>query len=238
MTLSSLPVDVFFSTEQPSAARVPHLITALDAELLSALVRVNGAKPGVWKAAPPYDENDVYQPFREDVPFESWSLAYNQGELLELAGYSNTLVFGNDTMLVDCASDQKSLAEAEESRGEGGYQDLPDFPKLLQRIGWALMSVGPERQYGLLVVHESKRNYIEMLQSWCLDHGRNYYSVASGEGGLMLRTRQAPEDARQRVIQQHGLQFVSKMVLYGMEAAVIQTHVAELMKSVVESQNE
>ncbi|HYG77474.1 MAG TPA: hypothetical protein VEK08_20875 [Planctomycetota bacterium] len=233
-----LPLDAFFASPDPSAARVPHLITAFDAELLNALVRINGAKPGVWNAAPPYDENDLYQPFREDLPFESWSLAYNQGELLELSGYSNTLVFGNDTMIVDSSADKEALKNAEQSKGEGGYHDLPDFAELLSRIGWALMTVGPERQYGLLVVHESKRSYLEMLQSWCLDRGRNTYSLSRSDAGLSLRMRQAPPDARASAIQQHGLQFVAKMSLFGIDPQEIRQSFDEMMKHIIESQKQ
>src|SRR5512141_2305598 len=130
---NEVPADLFFSAQQPSAASVPNLITLFDSELLNALVGINGAKPGVWHAAPPYDENDRYQPFRDDVPFAAWSLAYNQAELLALTGYSNTLVYGNDTLIVDSTADEKALLAAEASKAENSYLLLPDFPTLLKK---------------------------------------------------------------------------------------------------------
>src|ERR1700737_4557339 len=104
---------LFFQSPQPSVARVPNLITHFDSDFLNAIVHINGAKPGVWNAPAPYDEEDRYQPFREGLPLKDWALAYNQGELLALTGYSNTLVFGNETIIVDRESDEKVLARPE-----------------------------------------------------------------------------------------------------------------------------
>jgi len=230
MPESEIPLNFFFASEQPSAARVPHIITAFDSELLGALVHVNGAKPGVWHAAAPYDENDSYQPFRENLALSAWSLAYNQGELLELAGYTNTLVFGNDTIIVDSAADEKMLLEVEATLGEGSYADLPDFPNLLQKIGWAIMAVGADKHHALVLVSEAKRSYLDMLQHWCHDHGRSFYTIS----GATLRAWPAPADARQRLIFEQGSQFLTKLSHFGISADEAHEHLGELIQRVKE----
>lgn len=225
-----IPASLFFASEQPSAARAPHLITAFDSELFATLVRINGAKPGVWHAAAPYDDNDSYQPFREDVPLSAWRLAYNQGELLELAGYSNTLVFANDTLIVDSACDEKPLLEAEQSLGEGSYADLPDFPKLLQKTGWAVLAVGPDKYYALVLTSEAKRGYLDMLQRWCHNKGRTFYTVSNN----VARAWPAPADARQRLAFEQGGQFLTKLAHLGIPGDEAHAHLGELLKRAAE----
>src|SRR4051812_7008893 len=116
----SFPLATFFAVEAPSAIACSHLITALDAELLQAWVRINGAKLAVFRAAPPFDADDRYQPFGENTALKDWELAYNQGELLALTGYAGTLVTGNPTMIVGSNADEAMLAQAEAAAAETG----------------------------------------------------------------------------------------------------------------------
>jgi hypothetical protein len=221
-----IPVSAFFASEEPSAGRAPHIITALDAELLGSLVRINGAKLGVWHQAAPYDENDNYQPYREDVPLSAWNLAYNQGELLELAGYTSTLVGGNETLIVDSACDEKALLEAEESLGEGAYADLPDFPKLLQKIGWVVVPIGEEKNFALVLTSESKKSYLDLLQHWCHEKGRTFYTLTNGT----IRRWPAPEDSRLNLAFEQGGLFLAKMAHFGISAEEAHANLGELLK--------
>ena len=230
MPTRELPISALFSSDEPSAANAQHLITALDADLLSALLHINGAKAGVWRAAAPYDDNDSYQPFREDVPLSAWALAYNQGELLELTGYSSSQVCGSDTMVVDSACDEKILIEAESSLGEGTYADLPDFPKLLQKIGWALVAIGEEKNFALVLTSDAKRSYLDMLQRWCHDKGRTFYTLANG----VVRPWPAPADERRKLAFEQGGQFLAKMSHFGVDAAEAHAHLDELIKRIAD----
>lgn len=228
----------FFESSKPSAALVPNLISVLDTDLFNAIVAINGAKPGVWNSPAPYDEEDRYQPFRENSALSSWALAYNQGELLALAGYSNTLVFGNDTMIVSCACDEKALAAIEAERGEQGYHELAGFPKLLQKIGWALIAVGPEKNFGLFVASEANRGYVSLLQKWCHDRGRTFYRLAMNAESPAMTTYAAPAETRARAIQEQGLQFIAKMAQFGITAEEIQTHLPVVLKAAAEHEPE
>ena len=230
MPTRELPISALFSSDQPSAAKAPHLITALDADLIGALVHINGAKAGVWHAAAPYDDNDSYQPFRENLALSAWSLAYNQGELLELTGYSGSQVCGSDTMVVDSACDEKVLLEAEKTLGEGTYADLPDFPKLLHKIGWALVAIGEEKNFALVLTSEVKRTYLDMLQRWCHDKGRTFYTLSNG----VVRPWPAPDDARRQLAFEQGGQFLAKMSHFGIDGAEALAHVGELLKRIAE----
>jgi len=230
MPTRELPISALFSSDDPSAAKTPHLITALDSDLLGALLHINGAKAGVWHAAAPYDDKDNYQPFRENVPHSTWALAYNQGELLELTGYSGSQVCGSDTIIVDSTCDEKLLTEAEKTLGEGTYADLPDFPKLLQKIGWALVAIGEEKNFALVMTSDAKRSYLDMLQHWCHDKGRTFYTLAKG----VVRPWPAPADERRKLAFEQGGQFLAKMSQFGVDAAEAHAHLDELVKHIAE----
>ncbi|HEY3319072.1 MAG TPA: hypothetical protein VGP72_01150 [Planctomycetota bacterium] len=241
MESNEIQSTLFFPTEGalPSAATVPNLITLFDTDLLGALGGINGSKPGIWHTAPPYDEDDRYQPFREDVPFESWSLGYNQAELLALTGYSNTLVFANDTMIVDSAASQKALLAADETRepeSETSYAELPDFPSLLKKIGWALMAVGPERNYALFVTSPDKLNYIELLERWCHKQGRTYLNAAIQDEKLVIKAVPAPPESRQGAVHENFLQMMHKLGQMGIGANEARQHLEEVFKQMGESE--
>ena len=230
-------VQQFFQSPQPSAGLVPNLITHFDSDFLNAIVHINGAKAGIWNAGAPYDEEDRYQPFREGLPLKDWGLAYNQGELLQLTGYSNTLVFGNDTLIVDCLADEKVLAAAEQNRSEMGYQDLTEFPKLLQEIGWALVAVGgEEKNFGLFMSSDENRGYVRMLQSWCHDRGRLFYTVSVNQDELVLTAHPAPLENRVQAIREQGIQFIAKMGQWGVPVHELQPHMDELIKHIAAQQ--
>ena len=66
-----IPAEAYFSSLQPAALHLPHLITAIDADLLGKIVHMTKSKPGLWGVAAPFDENDVFDRARESAPFSS-----------------------------------------------------------------------------------------------------------------------------------------------------------------------
>jgi hypothetical protein len=208
------PADRIFSTPQPSAATVPHLLTALDPRFLSAIVGINGAKMGVWKLAAPFDENDAFVPYREEVPLSAWGLAYNQGELLAC----RNIVSDQSVMIVDCGADEKSLQPAQDvlqTNELPGYQDHPDLPAILAKIGWALIPVGEHMEQALFVASPARRDIVEMLKKWCHTNGRMYATVTPGTEHAFLNLNPAPENTRRGLIFQEGAEFLNKLALFG-----------------------
>jgi uncharacterized protein YoaH (UPF0181 family) len=224
------PQKPLFVSPKPSAALVPHFITYLDADLLQAVVRVNGAKLGVWNVPAPYGEDDRYEPYRENAPLAAWAMALNQQELLNLGVNISGLVLGNETMIVDSSADEGILAECEKTCGEQGYEDLEDFQKLLAKIKWALIPIDPEHDRALFVASEEKRDYVELLRNWCQQRGRAVTMIALEEDKYTLKHYLAPEEARQQAAIEHGYQYLAKMGHFGISPAEALNAVAEALK--------
>ena len=72
---------LFFSSAQPAAVDLPHLITALDAELIGKVAHLTKSKIGLWKVPAPFDEQDVFERAREAAPLSAWMLPANQAEI-------------------------------------------------------------------------------------------------------------------------------------------------------------
>lgn len=224
-----LPLTVFFQSERPSAATVPHLITYLDPELLQAITRINGAKLGAWPLYAPFSEEDRYDTTREDVPLSAWAWPLNQQELINLGMNVNSLIFDGNTIIVDSATDEKVLQACEEGRGAQGYEDLPEMPGLLASINWALIPVGQDRDCGLFVATREKLDYFNLLEHWCHDRGRAYWMFAEKDGGLVLRCHPAPADARKTAAIQYGREFLGKLAHFGIGPAEALGHLAEAL---------
>lgn len=228
-------MEEIFSTPNPAAATLPHLITYLDSQLLKAINHINGAKPGLWNVSPPYDENETYLPYRDEFEFKSWSLSLNQADLIELGAYSGGVVMNSPVMIVDSAADVKALAEADTERmelpdieeGGGGYQNLDGLPKLLSKIGWALIPIDPEHERGLFVCSPAKADYIRMLQHWCHQHGRYHATFAVNES-ITLQVSPAPDAMRRKLVQEQAAGFLMKMGLHGIAPEETLAHLIEL----------
>ena len=208
------PGDRIFSTPQPSVAALPHLLTALDPRFLSAIVGINGAKMGVWKLAAPFDENDAFVPYREDVPLKAWALAYNQGELLAC----RNIVSDQSVMIVDSGADEKALQAAQDALAANelsGYQDHPDLAAIVAKAGWALIPVGEHMEQALFAAAPGKRDIVELLKKWCHTNGRAFATVAAGTETAVLSIHAAPENTRRNLIFQEGAEFLNKLALFG-----------------------
>lgn len=225
-----IPISVFFQTAEPSAASVPHLITCFDAELLQAIVRINGAKLGAWPLFAPFNAEDQYDTSRENVPLSAWALPLNQQELLNLGPNVNSLIFDGHTLLVDNSSPEKVLEECEAARGEQGYENLPDIPKLVAQIHWALIPVGQDHDYALFVSSREKMDYFNLLAHWCHERGRAYWMFAEKDGGLVLRGYPAPAEGRRNAALQYGQEFLSKMAHHGISPLEAVTYLATAMR--------
>ena len=122
-----------FCTPRPAVASLPHLITALDAELIGKVVHLTKGKPGLWPLSAPFDENDVYDRARESAPFRAWALPANQAEVLSFGLLTQESVFGMKLLMLDASMDEATLRRLATPTGErmetgayvmGGFQDL------------------------------------------------------------------------------------------------------------------
>jgi hypothetical protein len=216
--------SLFFSSPRPAVVDLPHVITAMDGELMARVVHYTGSQPGLWHLAAPFDPNDVYDPCRDaETPFSLWNLPANQAELLAPGRFAAEALFGTSAILVDSAVDEKAVAALTEIRGRrletGGFrvdgmQDLPALPQLMDVAGWALIPVAPDRRFGLFVTSPAHAPWVDSVRQWCSRQGRTQFHVRM-EGGLLklIETSGAPE-SRDRAIAAEIDQFLGRMDRY------------------------
>src|SRR5262245_59858145 len=162
--------SLFFSSPQPAVVGLPHLITAMDAELIGRVAHLTKSKPGLWGLTAPYDENDVFDPWREEAPFRLWELPANQAELLAPGRFAAEALFGTKAVLFDAAIDEAAVFVLTDVPGQrrdnGGYyveglHELSALPQLLKLTRWALMPVAPDRSFGLFVTAPEHASWVE-----------------------------------------------------------------------------
>ena len=217
------------------AARVPHLITALDSTLLNAIVRINGAKPAVWNNPAPYDADDRYEPFRENIPLSEWALPYNQRELLSSVEFG---AFQPPLMIVDMNTNEAILAKAGENWPADPEKEFEQFPDLVASVGWILTSVDVENRWALFAANQSKSDYVGLLQHWCHEHGRTFCTIAVTDGKATANVYPAPEEHRKRVVYNEGSQFLGKMGLMGISPDETVEHLRELLNQIKTQQDQ
>ena len=215
---------LYFGSACPSVLQLPHLITALDAELMAKVVHLTQSAPGLWRLPAPYDEADVYDPWRNaETPFSLWNLPANQAELLAPGRFANEALFGTTAILLDSAIYEKAVRALTEVRGErkenGGYyvdglQDLEAFPRLLEICRWTLMPVAPDRSYGLFVTSPEQASWVEALGEWCDRAGRSRCRLALKDDRLELVEEHAPAEARERAADHAIDQFLGRVERY------------------------
>ena len=229
---TKLPADCFFQSVRPPVIELPHLITALDAELLGKVAHLTKSKPGLWGVAAPFDENDVYDRARESAPFSAWALPANQAEVLSYGLLVQETVFGVKLMMLDATFDEVILARLAVSTGERmetgayvtrGYQDFPELRELVEQCGWVLIPIGPERSKGLFIVSRAKADWITKLREWCERAGRNQGEVRLEGDALVFDDRAAPKEHRENAIAHHIDSFLSSLDMYfgGAEESIL-----------------
>jgi hypothetical protein len=214
---------LFFSSPRPGVVDLPHIITAMDAELIGRVAHLTNSKPGLWRLTAPYDENDVFDPWREAAPFRQWELPANQAELLASGRFAAEALFGTQAILLDSAIDEAAVFALTDVRGQrrdnGGFyvdglHDLPALPQLLNLTRWALMPVAPDRGHGLFVTAPDHASWVETLREWCERRGRSHCRVALEDGKLALAEANAPDDTRERAAAAQIDLFLGKMDRY------------------------
>jgi hypothetical protein len=215
--------STYFASPHPSVLKLPHLITALDAELIGKVAHLTKSKPGIWPVPAPFDEDDVFDRARESAPFDAWSLPANQAELLGFGAVIREAIFGTKLMLLDSAFGQEELARLAVLRGERmatgayvtwGFQELAELPQLVEQCGWALIPVGPERSQGLFVVSPSNSDWLALLQEWCEREGRNFSQLRVKDGKLRLHHQPASDKYRENAIAHHIDSFLGGMEVF------------------------
>ena len=236
----SAPVtpDLFFGSDRPTVLQLPHLITAFDAELMARVVHLTQSAPGLWRLPAPYDEADVYDPWRDpETPFRLWSLPANQAELLAPGRFANEALFGTNAILLDSAIDESAAIALTEIRGRrkenGGFyveglQDLAALPQLLELTRWALIPVAPDRSHGLFVTSPSQAQWVRALEEWCDRVGRTRHRLEFSGDRVSLVHENAPPEARERAAAQMIDQFLGKLGRYfGLEEALLLPRIQE-----------
>lgn len=220
---STLPASTFFSAQHPAALDLPHLITALDAELVGKVAHFTRSSPGLWPMPAPFDDADVFDKARESAPFANWALLANQAELLSFGQTVREAFFGAKVIVLNALFDESVLARFAPTTGERletgayifhNYVDSPHLADLLNLCGWALIPIGPERSQALFIVARENALLVAELKNWCERHGRNVGELKSTEGQLQIETTPAPEKHRARVMTQHIDEWLGEMEGY------------------------
>lgn len=204
-----LPASLYFASLRPPALGLPHLITALDAELIGKISHLTKAKLGLWNIPAPFDEQDIYDGARESAPFAAWALPANQAEVLAFSPLIEEAVFGSKLMFLDSSFDEAVLSRLAVSTGQRletgayvtrGFQDLPELPQLLAQCGWALIPIGPERSKALFVVSPERADEVAKMREWCEREGRNAGALREEGGTPVIVDQPAPERYRDNAI--------------------------------------
>jgi hypothetical protein len=222
---TDLSTTQFFASAEPSAAGLPHFISALDAELIGKVAHLTKAKPGLWPVAAPFDDQDVFERARESAPFKAWALPGNQAEVLSFGHVVQEAIFGVKLMMLDANFDEATLARLAVTTGHRletgayvtrGYQDLPELAQLVERCGWVLIPVGPERSRGLFVASQANADWIAKMQEWCEREGRNFGQLRREGGKLVFRDQPAPPNYRANAVAHRIDVFLGNLeVLFG-----------------------
>ena len=124
------------------------------AELIGKVSHLTKAKPGLWRLPAPFDEQDRFDNTRETAPLGAWGLPLNQREVQSFGPLVAEAVFGSKVMFVDSQMEEEFLLRVATSPGSRhttgawvtrGYEDLPQLPEVVERAGWLLIPIGPER---------------------------------------------------------------------------------------------
>lgn len=220
-----LSPGLFFSVPDPAASSLPHLITALDADLLGKVAHLTGSKPGLWHLPAPFGEDDVFDPWRDatQTPFANWGLPANQAELLGGGRWTTEALFGTGCVVLDSALDEPAVVSVAQLRSErhdnGGFyhehfEDWPGLPRLLAVTPWALLPVTPDRSLGLFVTAPDRGDWVRELAAWCGRFGRHHLRAVQRDGGLVIEETPAPEEARARAAASQIDLFLSRMDRY------------------------
>lgn len=223
--MSAPSPSLFFSVPQPAVTGLPHIITALDGELIAKVAHLTESTPGLWHLPAPYDENDVFDPWRdaEATKFSAWSLPANQAELMAPGRWAQEALFGTHAILLDSEVDEAAVIAVAQLRAErkdnGGFyqerfQDWPGLPRLLEITSWALLPVAPDRSHGLFVAAPGREEWVEKLRAFCERTGRSHCRVALQEGQAVVIDSPAPDDARERAAAQQIDMFLARMGRY------------------------
>ena len=225
---------VFFSSAQLAVVDLPHLITALDAELIGKVAHLTKAKIGLWNVPAPFDEQDVFERAREAAPLSAWTLPANQAEILSFGAQVQEAIFGTKLMMVDANFDEPTLHRLAITSGKRletgayvtqGYQDLPQLAELIELCAWALIPVGPERSKGLFLTNQAKADWVAKLDEWCEREGRNQGRVRLENGALVYAERPAPEKYRNNAVAHCIDGFLGDMEMYfgGADESILNT---------------
>lgn len=220
---TTLSARTFFCSERPAALELPHLITALDAELIGKVAHLTKAKIGLWNVPAPFDEQDVFDRAREAAPLTAWTLPANQAEILSFGAQVQEAIFGTKLMMLDADFDEPTLARLAVTTGERletgayvtqGFQDLPTLAELVELCGWVLIPVGPERSKALVLTSRAKADWIAKLDEWCEREGRNQGRVRVENGTLVYVERPAPDKYRTNAVAHCIDGFLGEMDMY------------------------
>lgn len=218
-----LPTSPFFASPRPAVLELPHLITALDAELIGKIAHLTKAKMGLWNVPAPFDEQDVYERAREVAPLSAWTLPANQAEVLSFGALVQEAIFGTKLMILDANFDEATLTKIAVTTGQRlstgayvtrGFQDLPELPLLVDQCHWVLIPVGPERSKGLFAVSAAKADWIVKMQEWCEREGRNSAQVKLRGEVVEVVDRAAPDKYRTNAIHHSIDRFLGEMEVF------------------------
>ena len=212
--------STLFPTPNPLLARLPHLITALDAELLGNIAYLTKTNLALWHVPAPFDESLQFDNTRESAPLSEWSLPINQAEVLGLRWNAAEAIFGERVMIVDAESDERLLTDLATRVGRRlengsfvtpGYEELETLAQLVEQSGWVLIPVGAELSKAFFVTNAAHAGLVQKLCEWCDRQGRNHAVLQQSADGMVIVESPAPAAERERAMIHHVDAFLSRM---------------------------
>lgn len=213
----------WFESPDPAVLALPHLVTALDAELIGKVTQFTKSKPGIWDVPAPFDEHDGFDNLRETAPLSAWALPLNQGEVQAFGPLVTEAVFGVKLMFVDAAADERLLSEHAVCAGRRlptgayvtqGYQDLATLTHVLERIGWSLIPLAPDGSRALFATSAARANWVAQLREWCEREGRNFFTARREGQEWLFVEHLAPAKYRENAIAHRIDGFLGDFAIY------------------------
>lgn len=163
-----------------------------DSELIRELTRLEGPLQP-WKMIPPIDEQGYREDYRDEtdeLPHQLWKLPANQALITNLDSVVFGYLYNNDGLLISANAPTRRLERLSESRVVEtesmttiySYESRPEWPQVLDEIGWAFIPNGPDGDWGELRVSPSRLDLLDKVRSWCRAKGRRWVERREVDG--------------------------------------------------------
>jgi len=149
--------------------------------------------------SPAIDAQGVREDFRDktdELPLSLWALPANQALITGDDPYVSGYLFNNDALVIPASAPTAALERLEKSRVErrpGGGTAInphawcPEWPAVLEELGWAYMVTGPDALWGELHISRGRQAMHDDIRRWLRGASRRWVEFVTIDGELRRR---------------------------------------------------